>query len=125
MKKILIVEDEKNLNEAYQMILKQAGYKVYSAYDGQEALDLTKDVEPDLILLDLRMPKMNGIEFLQEFDLANNHPDTQVIVFSNLDMQKEIDEAFQLGAHKYILKAWASPKELISLVEDTLKNPVK
>jgi two-component system, OmpR family, response regulator VicR len=125
MKKILIVEDEKNLNEAYQMILKQCGYKVYSAYDGQEALDLTKDIEPDLILLDLRMPKMNGIEFLQEFDLGNNHPDTQVIVFSNLDMQKEIDEAFQLGAHKYILKAWASPKELISLVEDTLKNPVK
>ncbi|MBW3568612.1 response regulator [Candidatus Parcubacteria bacterium] len=121
-KKILIVEDEKNLNEAYQITLKKEGFKVFAAYDGKEALEITKDVEPDLILLDLRMPKMGGIEFLKAYNLSRKHPDTKVIVFSNLDREKEVDEAYELGTHKYILKAWASPKELVKLVRDVLKT---
>lgn len=121
-KAILIVEDEKTLNEAYQITLNKEGYKVYAAYDGQEALDVTKDVEPDLILLDLRMPRMNGIEFLKAYELEKRHPGTKVVVFSNLDREKEVEEAYQLGTHKYILKAWASPKELVKLVEDVLKS---
>lgn len=120
-KKILIVEDEQVLNEAYQTVLQKSGYDVSVAYDGLEALELTKSIEPDLILLDLRMPRVGGIEFLKEYNLLGKHPDVKVIVFSNLDTQKEIDEAYNLGARKYMLKAWASPRELVKLVEDTLK----
>lgn len=118
---ILVVEDETALNEAYQLILKQAGYDVHVAYDGEDALKVTKVIEPDLILLDLRMPHLDGVGFLRNYDL-NKHGDVKVIIFSNYDMQKEIDEAYKLGAHRYILKTWASPKELLQVVESTLKN---
>jgi CheY-like chemotaxis protein len=119
---ILIVEDEQALNEAYQMILKKSGYTVHAAYDGQEALEITAKLEPTLILLDLRMPRMDGIEFLQRYNLKDDHPAVKVIVFSNYDMQKEIDEAYKYGAERYILKAWASPKELLQVVENTLQS---
>jgi two-component system response regulator VicR len=122
MAKILIVEDERTLNEAYQMILSKQGHTIYTAYDGEEALETTKSVEPDIILLDLRMPKLGGIDFLKAYKPAAEHPKVKIVIFSNLDMQKEIDEAYDLGAHKYILKAWASPKELVKLVDELLKK---
>ena len=121
-KTVLIVEDERMLNEAYQMILQKEGYKVYVAYDGNEAIEQAQKTEPDLILLDLRMPNVGGIDFLKQYNLEKKHPKVKVIVFSNLDAQKEIDEAYALGAHKYMLKAWASPKELANLVKDTLQE---
>lgn len=120
-RKILIVEDERILNEAYELILRKQGYDVSVAYDGQEALDITDRETPDLILLDLRMPNISGIEFLKKYDLKKKHPKVKVIVFSNLDAEKEIDDAYNLGADKYMLKAWASPKELVKLVENTLQ----
>lgn len=122
---ILVVEDEQVLNDAYTTILKQEGYKVLSAFDGEEALSVAESNNIDLILLDLRMPKVNGIEFLKAYDLASRKDAPIVIVFSNLDMQTEIDEAFELGATKYMLKAWASPKELVKLVKDNLASVKK
>jgi two-component system response regulator VicR len=120
---ILIVEDEQPLNEAYQIILRQAGYEVYSAYDGQEALDVVSQHDIGLILLDLRMPNMDGLHFLRKYDLKAKHPKVKVIIFSNFDMQDEIDEAYKHGADRYILKAWASPKELLRVVKDTVTAP--
>lgn len=120
---ILVVEDEPGLNKAYQIILTTAGYEVSSALNGEEALKLAADPEPALILLDLRMPIMDGIEFLRRYKLNEEHPNVRVIVFSNYDMQKEIDEAYGLGADRYILKALASPKELTRLVKATLAEP--
>ncbi len=117
---ILIVEDETSLNEAYQIILANAGYDILSAFDGKEALTILEESQPDVILLDLRMPVMNGIDFLKEYKPTSKK--TKVIVFSNYDMQKEIEEAYELGAHKYILKAWASPKELLKLIKDTIEE---
>ncbi|HKU18032.1 MAG TPA: response regulator [Candidatus Saccharimonadales bacterium] len=119
---ILIVEDERTLNEAYQMILRSAGYVVEVAFDGKEALEKCADFEPALILLDLRMPRMDGIAFLKHYQLKKNHPSVKIIVFSNYDMQKEIDEAYSLGAERYILKAWASPKELVQVVKNALED---
>ena len=122
MAKILIVEDEKLLNEAYELVLKKEGYDVKAAFNGAEALDIFEKHKPDLILLDLRMPKMDGVEFLKQLESKGKHPDLNVIVFSNYDEQKEIDEAFKHGATRYILKAWSSPKELVKVVHETL-NP--
>lgn len=118
--KILIVEDEIALSDAYKTLLDQAGYDVRVAENGEVALDVAAEFEPEIILLDLRMPVLDGIGFLKEYDLKSNHPDVKVVVFSNYDMQKEIDEAYSLGAERYLLKAWASPKELIELVKTTL-----
>ncbi len=119
---ILIVEDESSLNEAYSMILKKMGHEVVSAYNGKEGLDQVKQRTPELILLDLRMPKMDGIEFLQNLKPLENYPKLKIIVFSNYDVQKDIDKAFELGASRYMLKAWASPNELVRLVDDTLND---
>lgn len=123
--KILIVEDEISLSDAYHMLLKQAKYDVQVAHDGKEALEKAEAHQPDLILLDLRMPVLDGVGFLKEYDLVNKHPNVKVIVFSNYDMQDEIDEAYRLGAERYILKAWASPREILNLVKDALQNKDK
>jgi CheY-like chemotaxis protein len=119
---IMVVEDERTLSDAYQIILRTAGYDVIAAHDGQEALDAAAKTEPTLILLDLRMPHMDGLEFLRQYNLKEKHPKVKIIVFSNYDMQKEIDEAYLLGADRYILKAWASPKELLQVVSDALET---
>lgn len=120
MSKVLIIEDEKTLNEAYQIVLKKAKHKVFAAYNGQEGLEVFKAERPDLVLLDLRMPKMSGVEFLKHLKPAKNYPDTKIIVFSNYDDQQEVAEAIENGAQRYMLKAWSSPSELIKLVGDTL-----
>lgn len=119
-KPILIVEDDPELSEVYHTLLVQAGYNVSVAHNGKDALKQTSEVQPALILLDLRMPVMDGVEFLQKYKLKDKHPDVRVVVFSNYDMQDEIDDAYRLGAARYVLKAWASPKELLQIVEDSL-----
>lgn len=119
---ILIVEDDVTLNEAYVSLLKHAGYEAHTAFNGRDALDVLKNLEPDIIFLDLRMPIMDGIEFLKQYQPKKDHPDVHIIVFSNYDMQKEVDEAYALGADRYVLKAWASPKEFLRITEDTLES---
>lgn len=118
--KILVVEDDVALNDAYKTILSGAGYDTRTAFNGEEALKLTSDDEPDIIFLDLRMPVLDGIGFLRAYQPKLKHPDVKIIVFSNYDMQQEVDEAYELGAERYVLKAWASPKELIKIVKDTM-----
>lgn len=120
MARILVIEDEPALNDAYQVILQKEGYDVATAFDGDAALELAKTFKPHLILLDLRMPKVGGITFLKRYQAPTKHPTVKIVVFSNLDTQKEIDEAYQLGAQRYMLKAWASPNELVKLVKETL-----
>lgn len=117
---ILVVEDDVSLNDAYKTILSAAGYETRTAFNGEEALKLVKEREPDIIFLDLRMPVLDGIGFLRAYKPKTDHPDVKIIVFSNYDMQQEVDEAYELGAERYVLKAWASPKELIKIVKDTI-----
>jgi len=122
MAKILIVEDEKVLNEAYELVLKKEGYAVSCAFNGEEALAYVKKGKFDLILLDLRMPKIDGVEFLKRSDPSKNFPSTKIIVFSNYDDQKEVDDAIKHGATRYILKAWSSPSELVKIVRESLED---
>lgn len=119
MKKILIVEDEKALASAYQTILQAHGYEALVANDGEEALKIVEQGLPDLILLDMKMPKMDGLEFLRHMEKVA--PQARVIVFSNQDVQAEIDEAFRLGAKRYLLKSWAAPQDLVKVVKEGLK----
>ena len=123
---VLIIEDEQLLNEAYARVLSAAGISLLRAYNGKEALDVLKNQKPDIILLDLRMPVMDGIEFLKKLQPKDNLPDAKIIVFSNYDDQHEIDEAFSLGAMHYMLKAWATPDELVKLIRevDNASQPV-
>ena len=117
---ILVVEDEPELAEIYRILLVQAGYEVAVMHNGKDALKHTSEQTPDLILLDLRMPVMDGVEFLKKYELKKKHPKVKVVVFSNYDMQDEIDDAYRLGAEGYVLKAWASPRELLQIVKDSI-----
>ena len=115
MANVLVIEDNKTLNQAYRLILQREGHEVRVAFNGQEGLELATINEPELILLDMLMPVMNGVEFLKNFH-ADQHPNTTVIILSNLNEDSEVQEALSLGAKKYILKASTSPQELIAHV---------
>lgn len=119
-KHILVVEDDTALNQAFSTVLTKEGFRVSSVANGEEALGVLDSAQADLILLDIIMPVMDGIEFLRRFDAKNK--ETPVVVFSNLDRQKDIDEVYRLGATHYMLKSWASPKELVSMVKRLLKS---
>jgi CheY-like chemotaxis protein len=122
--RILVVEDDRDLNNAYCIILKNEGHEVVAAYDGKEALVKLKDFEPDLILLDLLMPIMGGLEFLQHYDLLKEHPDVKVLIFTNIENSPEVAESFKLGAHRVIIKSWTAPHNLARVITDTLSNEV-
>ena len=118
---ILIVEDDKDLNNAYSIILTSQGHVVESAFDGQEALDKMSGFKPDLILLDLLMPIMGGLEFLQHFDLKT-HPAVKVLIFTNMENSPEVAESYKLGAHRCIIKSWTAPHNLSRVINEALNN---
>lgn len=120
--KIFIVEDDKDLNDAYRMILTREKHEVDTAFNGDEALQKLKKYEPDLILLDLLMPVKSGVEFLQEYDAVRKHKGVKILLFTNLEHATEIHEAFRLGADQCVIKAWTAPQGLIKLVDDVLRN---
>ncbi len=120
-KSILIVEDEQVLQDVYKLILASKGYDVHVASNGLEGLGQLKNVKPDLVLLDLFMPVMDGREFLRNVDLAA-YPETKVIVYSNLSDQKTEEEMLSLGAHAFILKSSLAPNELLAIVGQTLDD---
>jgi len=121
MANVLVIEDNKTLNQAYKLILQREGHEVRVAYNGQEGLELAKINPPDLILLDMLMPVMNGVQFLEKFKPAD-HPNTIVIILSNLNEDTEVQHALALGAKQYILKASTSPQELIEHVKTATKQ---
>lgn len=120
MSRILVVEDDKDLNNAYSVILKHEGHEVISAYDGKDALKKLNSFSPDLILLDLLMPIMGGLEFLQECDLPSKNTKQKVLIFTNMENSPEVAEAYKLGANRCIIKSWTAPHNLAKVVSDTL-----
>ena len=117
MRKILVVEDEDVLRETYDMILSTEPYIVETAINGEEALAKCKTMNFDLILLDLMMPVLDGVGFLNELnsrDDDNSFP--KIIILSNLTAGTELEQALKLGAQSNILKASLTPKQLLSTV---------
>lgn len=121
MAKILVVEDDKDLNNAYRIILTNEGHTVKAAFDGKEALKTLQTFKPQLILLDLLMPIMGGLEFLEQFDLKV-HPKVKVLIFTNMENSPEVAKAYNLGAHRCIIKSWTAPHNLAKVVSDALET---
>jgi DNA-binding response OmpR family regulator len=119
MPRILVVEDYENLQLIYKTALTAAGYTVDVASDGLDALKIADEREPDLILLDLLLPHMGGLEFLREFDLTK-HTKTGVIVFSNLYSPNLLEEAKGLGVTHYLTKSDFTPEEMVAMVGKVL-----
>ncbi len=121
MARILIVEDDRDLNNAYKLILKHEGYDVIEAYDGKEAISKLDNFSPDLILLDLLMPIMGGLEFLQWWNKTNPGSNVKILIFTNMENSPEVTVAYKLGANRCIIKSWTAPHNLAKVVSDTLR----
>jgi CheY-like chemotaxis protein len=120
MTKVVVVDDDRMFRKAAETTLRRQGYSVATASDGEEALQLIRSEQPDLIVLDLIMPKLQGFDVLQilkQDDLTAHIP---VIVLSSLAQDQDKQEALDLGAIAYFNKSAFSLSELVNQVEQTL-----
>jgi CheY-like chemotaxis protein len=116
-KTILLADDEQFIAVAYKDGLERAGYKVVVASDGQEALNLASSIKPDLILLDLIMPKINGFEVLQALKSDEQLKNIPVMVLTNLSQSSDEAEARSYGIIDFMVKADVSLKDLLTKID--------
>jgi DNA-binding response OmpR family regulator len=122
-KKILVVEDEATLQKALNDVLIQEGYEVISALDGATGLDLAKKEKPNLILLDIILPKIDGFDVLK--NLKEEGSKIPVIVLTNLSDINDIQKALDLGATTYLVKADFHLEDVLKKVKEVLKSNKK
>jgi CheY-like chemotaxis protein len=120
MAKILIVEDDPLMSRMYQKIFTFENYEVVMAGDGQEGLDKAREAKPTLILLDVMMPKLNGLQVLEKLKEDPATKATPVIMLTNLAGQQDAETALAKGAIKYIIKSEHDPKEVADMVKEIL-----
>ena len=116
-KTILIVEDDKFLRELIVRKLTKEGYNVSEAIDGEEGLKKIKEEKPDLILLDLILPSIDGFEVLAKIKKDEALAKIPVVILSNLGQAEEIEKGFRLGAVDYLVKAHFTPGEIIEKIK--------
>jgi len=119
-KKVLMVEDDEMLVEIYQRKLLSEAYELIIARDGKEALEKTQKLKPNLVLLDLVMPEMDGFEALQKIKGDPETKDIKVVVASNLSQEDEKKKARDLGADDFIIKSNYDLTELTKKIESYL-----
>lgn len=120
--KILLVEDDQFICRAYSDGLSRAGFEMILAADGQEGLEKAKENKPDIILLDLIMPIMNGFEFLEKIKQDNNLKNIPAIILSNLGQESDVAKGKELGAKDYLIKSDYSMEEVVNKVKEHLKK---
>jgi DNA-binding response OmpR family regulator len=120
-KKILVVEDDRFLRELVKRKLIGENFEVGEAVDGEEALRKAKEEKPDLILLDLILPSIDGFEVLARIKEDPSLASIPVIILSNLGQREEIEKGLKLGAIDYLVKAHFTPGEIIEKVKNILK----
>jgi CheY-like chemotaxis protein len=119
-RRILIAEDDRFLRKAAEMALKRQGYTVLTAVDGEEALRAARSELPDLVLLDLIMPKLNGFEVLQALKKEAPTAHIPVIILSNLGQDRDVQQAMDAGATAYLIKTDLSLQALVQRVDEAL-----
>jgi len=120
MKKILFIEDESVLQKTFEKALRAEGYDIISALDGETGLKLAQTQKPDLILLDLILPRLNGFEVLKKLKEDPQTKEIPVIILTNLERMSDIDKALELGATTYLVKVNYSLEEVVKKIKKTL-----
>jgi len=116
---ILIIDDDKFLLDMYSLKFNELGFQVSTATDGEEALEkVTNGLHPDIFLIDILMPKLDGFQFITKLKEKNLPPETILIILSNMGQQADIDQGLSLGVDGYIVKATATPSEVVSKTVD-------
>jgi len=121
MTKILLVEDDISLRTAYSMILNANKYDVVAATDGQDALNKLKNFKPTMILLDLLMPVMDGLEFLKNYNPADKGA-ADIILLTNMPSSPDVDQCLKLGVKTVAVKSSLTPSGLLELVKESLNK---
>ncbi len=119
MKKILIVDDEPNIVMSLEYTFKKKNYEVYIARDGGEALQIAKDKIPDVVLLDIMMPNIDGYETLKQIKSNRDLKNTKVVFLSAKNKTTDIEKGLQMGADKYLTKPF-SVKKLVTEINELL-----
>jgi len=122
MTKILLVEDEKSIRDLYEIKLTKSGFDVVTAEDGGKGWELAKKELPDIILLDVMMPVMNGFEVLKKLRENKETADIPVIILSNYGEVDQMTQGFLVGATDYLIKAEHTPSDVVDIVNETLTN---
>jgi DNA-binding response OmpR family regulator len=120
-KKILFVEDEPTLQKVAGEVLRQEGFIVKSAMDGEEAVRIVKSDKPDIVLLDLILPKKDGFTVLKEMKENEETKDIPVIILTNLEGTEDIEKALEIGATTYLVKANYELDDVVKKIKDMLK----
>lgn len=118
--KLLIIEDDNLISRMYQEIFSFDSYEVTVASDGQAGLEAARAVKPTLIMLDIMMPKMNGLEVLDKLKTDPETKQIPVIMLTNLSGEKDAQAALSKGAIKYIVKSHYDPKQISDMVKEIL-----
>src|SRR5919201_1006025 len=119
---VLLVEDDPSVLEMYRLKLELDGYRVSTAMDGEQGLKLAGSLRPDIIFLDIRLPKMDGLEVLRKLRDQDQTREIPVIILSNYDEEDLVARGLRLGAHEYLIKARTTPSSLSEGIEDWLKE---
>lgn len=120
-KKILVVEDDQLLREFYQELLSSEGYLADAAPDGETALSKIQNQEYDLILLDIMLPKKDGVEILRQLKIKGpKKKDAVIVMLTNLGQDAVIKECFDLGAQGYLIKSALNPDEVLTEIKSYL-----
>lgn len=120
MKKILIVEDDPMLVEIYSKKFELSGFEVFLASSGTEAISKAQEVHPDVILLDLVLPEIDGFGALKKIREDKSLDNTKIIISSNLSQEEERQKAEDLGANGFITKANFTPQEMVNKVREVV-----
>lgn len=118
MSKILIIEDDPFLLKLYDEILKSAGYEVDIAEDGDTGKKKIKSSRPDLVLLDIMLPKINGLDLLEEVRSKADTKDIKVIIVTNLASEEDHARAEKLGVSKYMIKTEYDPNQIVDAIKE-------
>lgn len=124
-KLIILIEDEEALVRILENRFKRAGYKIRSAHSGKEGLELISKLKPDLVLLDMMLPGLNGFDVLEELNTKGIIPKLPLIIISNSGQPIEIERAISLGARDYLIKVNFDPDELLLKVDKTFEAQEK
>lgn len=120
-KKILIVEDDKFLRELIARKLTDEGFDIVEAVDGEDGIKKIKETKPDLVLLDLILPSIDGFEVLSRVKGDVSLASIPIIILSNLGQKEEVEKGLELGAVDYLIKAHFTPGEIIEKIKNILK----
>jgi len=116
-KKIMIIEDDRFLSSLMKARLEKDGFATLQAFDGEEAVQMLKRETPNLIILDLIMPKVTGFEVLQTVSISPQLHDVPVVILSNLAQDSDIEKARELGAKEYFVKVKVSIDDLVGRIK--------